>query len=256
MTVEEWAQKILCRELGCSVELHDDGSQPGMYDLRVGEIDAPKIAVECVGAVDQTATETWNVGQARGPILINSKTDWLVSIIRGARIKDISHRIGEILQNCEYRNLVDYIPVDWSLKRFDADLFESFSKLGVTSFHGFRPDGQGKVYLSMDGGGGLINSSGDGIAEWVAEFLNSEDRRDVRQKLSKSNAAEKHVFVPIVPGGAPWEVESYFLSSMCGKLSVPELPNPVDSIWLISNGKGLVWRHNGWNVFHATESAA
>ncbi len=89
----------------------------------------------------------------------------------------------------------------------------------------------------------------------IAEFLNSEDRKDVRQKLLKSNAAEKHVFIPIVPGGAPWEVESYFFSSMCGKLSVPELPSPVDSIWLISNGKGLVWRHNGWNVFHATESA-
>ena len=38
--------------------VNDDGSAPGMYDLRVGPANAPQVAIECVGAVDQTFTET------------------------------------------------------------------------------------------------------------------------------------------------------------------------------------------------------
>jgi len=34
--VEEWAAKVVAAELGMPVEVHDDGSQQSMYDLRVG----------------------------------------------------------------------------------------------------------------------------------------------------------------------------------------------------------------------------
>ncbi len=68
MTVEQWAQQIIEKELNCPVVIHDDGSQPGMYDLRIGSAEAPDVAIECVGAVDSVFTETWNVGPGRGPL--------------------------------------------------------------------------------------------------------------------------------------------------------------------------------------------
>jgi hypothetical protein len=36
MTVEEWAQQIIEKGLGRPVAVHDDGSQPSMYDLHWG----------------------------------------------------------------------------------------------------------------------------------------------------------------------------------------------------------------------------
>jgi len=52
VTVERWAQQIIEKELSCPVVVHDDGSQPSMYDLRIGVVEAPDVAIECVGAVE------------------------------------------------------------------------------------------------------------------------------------------------------------------------------------------------------------
>ena len=56
MTVEEWAQQIIEKGLGRPVAVHDDGSQPSMYDLRIGDAESPEVVIECVGAVDAVGT--------------------------------------------------------------------------------------------------------------------------------------------------------------------------------------------------------
>jgi hypothetical protein len=58
VTVEPWAQQIIEKELNRPVVVHDDGSQASMYDLRIGAVEAPEVAIECVGAVDPDRTET------------------------------------------------------------------------------------------------------------------------------------------------------------------------------------------------------
>ena len=58
MAGEEWARRILQKELKRDVVVNDDGSKPGMYDLRIGPADAPEVAVECVAAVDPILTGT------------------------------------------------------------------------------------------------------------------------------------------------------------------------------------------------------
>jgi hypothetical protein len=67
------------------VLLHDDGHRPGLYDLRVGDVDAPAVAIECVGAVDRIRTETWNIGPAQGPISLNLARDWQSGGMSGGR---------------------------------------------------------------------------------------------------------------------------------------------------------------------------
>ena len=66
MAGEDWARRIVQNALNRDVRIHDDNSQPSMYDLRIGPPDAPEVAIECVGAVNSTYTETWNVGPAKG----------------------------------------------------------------------------------------------------------------------------------------------------------------------------------------------
>ncbi len=47
-----------------------------MFDLRVGPAEAPSLAIEVAGAVDQERTETWNVGPAKSGRQWNVTGDW------------------------------------------------------------------------------------------------------------------------------------------------------------------------------------
>jgi hypothetical protein len=92
MAGEEWARRILQKALNRAVHIHDDNSQPSMYDLRIGPADSPDVAIECVGAVNRTYTETWNVGPAKGSITLPIAGNWTVEISPGARVKTVKQR--------------------------------------------------------------------------------------------------------------------------------------------------------------------
>ena len=96
MAGEEWAGRIIETELNCVVVIHDDGSKPSMYDLRIGSADAPEMAVECVGTVDPKLTETWNLGPAEGPLKLALKGDWLITLTPSIWIKPSS----SVLSRC------------------------------------------------------------------------------------------------------------------------------------------------------------
>ena len=97
MTSERWAQLVIERELNRRVVVHDDGSQPSMYDLRIGTVEAPEVAIECVRAVDPVGTETWNVGPGKGPLHLAVKGDWRIIMARDARISTLRQRLEPFL---------------------------------------------------------------------------------------------------------------------------------------------------------------
>src|SRR5918992_6228603 len=96
MTFEECARRILQRELRRPVVLHDDGRRPGLYDLRVGDAEAPDIAIECVGAVDSVRTETWNIGPAQGPRQYDLSRDWHVVLRPNAPVSKIESKLETV----------------------------------------------------------------------------------------------------------------------------------------------------------------
>ena len=51
---EQHAQQVIGKTLQREVFMHDDGSRDGLYDLRVGPIDNPEIAIECVRVINPT----------------------------------------------------------------------------------------------------------------------------------------------------------------------------------------------------------
>ncbi len=252
---EEWARRIVEKELGRSVVVNDDGSRPGMYDLRIGPANAPEMAIECVGAVDQTRTETWNVGPAKGPLELPLRGDWVITLTPSARIKVIKKRIGPLLQELEDRGLSRF-PVYRALRRGDSAVFEELKSLGVVSGSCFRLPGTGKVSLTMEGTGGAVDPQGTAVPGWVGHFLRDPAREDVLRKLQRSDAAERHAFIFVILGGAPWSVDYYL--NFGGELDqlpteAPNLPHPVTGVWIVGPfcQKGLRWNGSAWRRFES-----
>lgn len=105
MAGEEWARRVVEKELRRSVIVNDDGSRDGMYDLRIGPADAPGLAVEVVGAVDPTRAETWSAGPSKGPLELALRGDWTIVHTPSARTKDVKKRLEPLLQELKDREL-------------------------------------------------------------------------------------------------------------------------------------------------------
>jgi hypothetical protein len=253
---EECARRILQRELGRPVVLNDDGRQPGLYDLRVGEVDAPDIAIECVGAVDDIRTETWNIGPAQGALSLDLAHDWDVVLKPHARVKAIRSKLGDVLRLCEAAAISGYTRVDWSLQHYHPHIFAVLDALKIDSIACFREAGTGRVYLGMTGTGGAVDPYGTAVPGWIEDFLSAPRQRDVIEKLERSGAALRHVFVGVSFAGVPWEVESY-LGTRTDHVPAtsPNLPRPLDAVWIIYGRRGLHWDGSKWRLFDAVVPA-
>jgi len=258
VTVEEWARQIIQKELDCPVVVHDDGSQPSMYDLRIGSAAAPDVAIECVGAVDAVGTETWNVGPGRGPLQLTVKGDWVITISRDARIGTLQQRIEPILRDLEERDVLR-VSVGHLYKRHDSRLLLELESLGIQHASCFRMPGTGRVHWTMEGGVGFVDSEGSALPGWIEEFLRDPEREDVLFKLRQTSAQERWVFVPVALGGAPFSVESY----LTGKFEYlpeagPNLPSPVTGVWVASmvGSHAVRWDGAEWRLFRVKEESS
>jgi hypothetical protein len=259
MSVESWARKIVRDELQESVVVHDDNSQPSMYDLRIGPADSPAIAIECVGAVDRTGTETWNLAARQGPLTLALLGDWTVVLKPSAKIKPLAPRLEAILQDCEREGVLSAVNVDWRLKRSDPELFSKLDSNGVTFISCFRAAGKGKVHLTIDGIGGAVDSEGAAIPGWITAFLSDPAQADVIAKLERSGAPNCHAFVIVDYAGAPWSVQSYLDGDLVALPSAaPRLPSPLTGAWLVStsNTTGVRWTGTHWKRFHGERYGA
>jgi hypothetical protein len=249
-TMENWAQQIVQRELCLPVDINDTGKEPGMYDLRIGNPNAPEVAIECIRAVDPIRTETWNVGPGRGAISLNLSSDWIVEVTPSATINLLRARIEALLLSCETHGYTELFVGDWNKRSDYPDLFSQMESLGIESIECIALKGRGKVYFTMTGVGGVVNTEPNQFVKWIGDFLRAPERADVVSKLQKSGAHKCHVFVHVEMGGVPWEVESY-LGDGIGSVVIPppDLPSPVSDVWISYRGKGLRWDGSTWRTF-------
>jgi len=119
-----------------------------------------------------------------------------------------------------------------------------------------RLPGTSKVSLMITGTGGAVDSQGTAVPGWVGQFLRDPAQKDVLRKLERSEAAERHAFIPVILGGAPWKVDDYF--NGMGELDqlpteAPNLPQPVTEVWIVGEfgQKGLRWNGSAWRRFEA-----
>lgn len=230
--------------------LHDDGSRPRMYDLRIGDVAAPEVAIECIGAVDPLRTATWNVGPGRGSFKLEVEGDWHIVLRPDAVVKRVRARLPTLLQDCIEAGVEGYVPADGFLQVRSPALHRRLSTLKIDAIGRYDP-GVGRIYLGMTGYGGAVDPTGREVPGWIGQFLRADDRRDVLVKLTTSGAEQRHVFVIVSFGGAPWLVESY-LGTQTELLpqEPPDLPAPVDAVWILHGSKGLRWDGTGWRFFN------
>jgi len=251
MAGEDWARRIVQNALNRDVRIHDDNSQPSMYDLRIGPPDAPEVAIECVGAVNSTYTETWNVGPAKGSFTLPVAGNWTVEISPTARIKrTVMPRLPQFLAELERRGL-SAISHHHSLTPTDELMLDEMDSIGITHAARYSASYSGRVYLTMPGSGGCVDERGSELPKWLGDFLRHPDQADVLSKLQRAGTQNCHAFVFATFQGVPWAVESYLTGSLTAVPDdAPDLPPPVTEAWVVSGfgDKGLHWDGNAWRI--------
>jgi hypothetical protein len=248
MAGEEWPRRIVQKALNRAVYLHDDNSQPSMYDLRIGPADAAEVAIECVGAVNRMYTETWNVGPAKGSFTVPVAGNWTVEISPEARVKRVKQRLPQLLLELERRGISGISHHHW-LSPADELILDEMDSIGIVHASRYSADYSGKVYLTMPGTGGGVDDKGTGLPKWLGDFLRNPDQADVLSKLQRSGATDCHAFVIASFQGVPWNVESYLTGSLTTVPSdPPDLPSPITEAWVVGGfgDKGLHWNGNAW----------
>jgi hypothetical protein len=243
------AQRIIEQILNRPVEQHDTGKRNSLYDFRVGPIENPEIAIECVGAIDKAYTETWNIGPAQGALYLSTARNWHVIITKHTRIKTLKQHLKRILCTFEDRELHD-IYVDFRLRRSAPSLYRELEALGITHAFSYEAIGQSSVYLGMPGIAGAIDEHGVALCEWIGVFLSQTP--DVLKKLELSGAPQRHAFVFVGFTAAPTDVEFYLMDgARYLPSSAPQLPPAVTAVWIAPSAgpSGVFWDGFSWHRF-------
>ena len=254
---EHWAREVIAYALQVPVVQHDDGTVEGMHDLDVVYPDRPRAAVEVTTAADGESIALWNLLNGNGRwIEPTLRGGWAVSLLPTARAKRVRKELPPLLNVLE-RSGIKEVHVGHS--RADPAAAQLASDLGVTDLFQSDTDFPGSIYptveLGSDRSGGMVADTGEALGTWVGEFLRGDDRRDVRDKLLRSGAEERHAFL-ILPSFAQVEFSVMELL-MRDEAPLPEappaLPVEVTRVWATSSwssGRGMRWSPDqGWSYF-------
>jgi hypothetical protein len=257
---EQWAREVIAYALQVPVEQHDDGSVDGMHDLDVIYPDRPRAAVEVTTAADGEAIALWNLLNGGGrwvePTL---KGGWAVSLLPTARAKRVREELPPLLEILERSGIKE---VRLGHARGDLGAARMARDLGVTDPYQSDTDFPGSIYptleLGSDRTGGMVADAGEALGTWVGKFLRGGERRDVRDKLLRSGADERHAFL-ILPGFARvgFSVTELLMRDEAPLPEAPPaLPVEVTQVWATStwsSGRGMRWSPDqGWSYFDKT----
>lgn len=246
--------------LGVPVVQYDDGSRPSMHDLTILRSDSVRAAAEVTGAVDRAATELWNIAYRDGRWIEESLTGgWSVHIDPEAprpRGRNLRRDLPRLLRALENAGVVSY-------PAFEAAHVKRLAKeLGVTDARQGDTDYPGSIYVTpepkADEWSGMVADTTNAVAEWIGEFLSHDERRDVRRKLTLSEAEERHAFVIVSTSpGVPFAVtDALTRNDIPPPTITPQLPPEITDVWVVSawaDGIGFRWSpQDGWQAFAKT----
>ncbi|MDP9386835.1 MAG: hypothetical protein M3Q48_02625 [Actinomycetota bacterium] len=256
---EEWARLMIEKALGVPVVQHDDGSRPAMHDLDILHDDRSVAAVEITAAADAPSIELWNIMNSGGRWQVEGlEGGWSVALDPCARARRLKRELPGFLGQLEKLEVGEIRPGP-PHGRFDGPFDPVAKELGIVNAQQSGTDYPGNIYITLElpleRSGGLVADTGDGLAEWLGEFLQEAAQRDVREKLDASGAVETHAFV-LVPGftTAPFSASELLMRNDAPlPTRAPQLPKEVTRVWAISTwstGDGFRWSPDGgWAKF-------
>ena len=260
---EAWARDCIGEALpGCTVDQHDDGSEPGMYDLTITYPDGHVGAVEVTAAVDAQPLELWKLARRQGkpwtePALAGG---WLVRVQPSARANNLVRQLPGLLGDLERdgRRAV-------SGDQASADqACVVAGQLGIVQALQGPTEHPGSIYIMpperpLEQMGGYSPSTGDPLARWLGEWVSDPSRTDNLRKLERSGAPERHLFL-LVPGfnSGSFAVSDLLIAPGAPLPTIPPaLPAEITHVWAAStwdSGDGFRWSPDAaWERFVKVE---
>lgn len=255
---ESAAARVVARLTGERVILQDDGSQIGMADIRIDYADHRPGFVEVWADVNPRYAATYSRLMSRGQSLplelpmASVRRDWFVTVGSTSNLRVLEAELEGLLAGLEARGVTFETVADRRAlsSQSDEDL-RRLLQLGVVMLSCGAPsseDGLARLYPEGVEGPGVVACAP--VVSWVEETLASERLLDVRTKLMKTGAPERHVFLGVT-FTSPGEV--YFALSLREPTlpdGPPKLPGEITHVWLMNApplGRCLAWfPDRGW----------
>lgn len=259
---EAWAHDRLTPLLGPLRRIDRRGGPPGLHDFEADLADGSIAALEVTGEVDAQRLSLASSAERRlsSITLPNSSSLWLVGLAAGARVNtirpdDLRRLLGELEASGrrDAHNMGDYR--DPFVARLRA--------LGIESVYAVKAkrgsEGMVMVQAGTYGGWGW---DGAAIDRWLGDFLDSDQGINKLNKLSRAQAAQRHLAVVLdpfspagmgIPLGLTARHERGPTDSALPSFIPPE---PLSHLWLLPaftvTQEALRWtRNDGWVVLDA-----
>jgi hypothetical protein len=255
---EVWAQACISLALpGVAVRQHDDGSEPRMFDLEVIHDGRISAAVEVTQAADAQSTELWKLVNSDGRrIESDLEGGWHLSLLPSARARRIKAELPTLLRELEAAG-VQQVRAAWSLNPGPFDRVATC--LGIADLFQGETAYPGSIYFTiaepLEKSGGYAADTGNALPRWLEEWIRQPAQADNLEKLRRSGADERHLFV-IFPGfsEAPFAVTDLLFRPDAPLPTIPpRLPDEVTHLWAVStwaSGLGMRWSPAiGWESF-------
>ena len=243
---------------GVTVGQHDDNTTPNAHDLDLSVGGSRTFgAMEVTAAANAKLVECFRHLDRRGGrwIFPGLADGWSIHVRPDARVDLLYRELPLLLQALEQIGATN-IP----RQAARSPLTVRADELGVVSAYQGGTSVPGSVYvmpeIPPDRRVGWVAPTGNSLSEWVAEWIIEPSRSDDIEKLRRSAARERHLFV-IVPGissTAPFSVTDLLRRADAPLPTVsPKLPSEVTHVWVMSGwsgGQGFRWSlDDGWQRF-------
>lgn len=245
------AARIVARLTGERVVLQDDNSRPGMADIRIDYTDREPAFVEVVVDVnpryaslyDAIARDEWTIS---APSLSRR---WWATFNPNADLRQLKRQLPKQLAVLE----ADNVPLGAFLHPWEQhEISDDRLPRGVSGLISAEPNHgeSGSILLRPMGAHGPTHLDWHGFNTWISDYLTSDLRSDVRNKLSSTGAAERHAFIGTTLT-TPWPaINPLHDRYMDLPPERPDLPREITHLWVATAdgpGRCLCWfPHRGW----------
>jgi hypothetical protein len=254
---ESAAARVVARLTGERVILQDDGSRDSMVDIRIEYTDRDPGYVEVLTDIGEGYAATWARLMRRGQLplelhLAGLRRDWFVTVSGRSDLRRLEIELEGSLASLEVVGLTfERVATLQLLKSIGDVTVGRLLDLGVVMLSSKRSSAeQGSVRVYPDGIVGPGVALWEPVLEWIERLLASQRLTDVRTKLAKTDAEERHIFLGVT-FTSPGEV---FFRLTVGEQTVPSapptLPGEITHVWLMnapSPERCLAWfPDRGW----------
>ena len=261
--VEGMAARVVARLTGETVTLQDDNSVDGMPDLRIDYADGRVAYGEVATDIDQGYADMTSTLRKKGggiPRVLATprlRRVWFIGLARRISFAKLDRELPPLLGGLEQAGVVlNAFSAGAELASSDNADLRQLDELGITDITSRATlvvDGKrepARILMYAAGISGRAEVSWSAFIDWINDILMSDVLKNKRDKLMRTQATERHLFLGISyttdwAGFLPLADDQVAVSD-----EAPVLPPEITHLWIMNfqaPGRCLVWYPDlGW----------